>query len=543
MPRPLIWPVRAWPPWAGAAAVVLGLHLVVLVWVAGRTPTRPALPTWPTAWVQVRLASEVAAAAEVAGWQGDTVLPARGRPPTGAQASAGGEGLAVSPSSLSSPDAARRPAASPAARASPDQAQTNAQAQAFPGGDQDTAADAKISRRRQAVASVGASVAAVAASVASPAAQPPGNAGALAHARQRPGRPPEVPGTQGAAAPAQDNEPAGDVARSPNPSSAAWASSPVAGPPEPAPVVALADAAGEAADLSVPPPLYPVHWPAARRVAYAGHHGRRPVQAELHWRPDLPGGALASYHLALVLAAAPASQGLAAAAATTAAPATATQIAGPFLLQQQSQGQLPSHGLAPERLLDRRQGRGARAVNLRWPAATARAEPGSALGAASPLAAAPVRPEAGPTPDRSPVPNPDAGLWGTGELSFSASTARWPAWPGTQDRLSWLLQLAAVAHAAALAGSPPLPWVELLVADASGGIARWRLVHQGEVLQPLPGGTRRLQHWRHSPAQPDALWVEAWLDPAQSHWPAGWRYHWPRTGARLELWQTSPNPP
>lgn len=264
---------------------------------------------------------------------------------------------------------------------------------------------------------------------------------------------------------------------------------------------------GELADLSVPPPLYPVRWPDARRVVYVGQQAGRPVRAELDWQPDA--GAGAPYSLRLSLGPGPPPAG----AASSFGPPRPV----PPQLHQHSRGRLTAHGLAPERLLDRRRGRAARAVNLQWP------PPGD----------------------------------GAGQLSFSASTARWPAWPGTQDRLSWLVQLAAVAEAAAQAAAaragsapphpggpePPWPWVDLLVADASGGIARWRLVWQGEVDQPLPGGVRRLQHWRHSPAQPDGLLVEAWLDPAQGHWPVGWRYTLLRTGAELVLWQAAPGTP
>lgn len=300
------------------------------------------------------------------------------------------------------------------------------------------------------------------------------------------------------------------------------------------------------ADLALaPPPLVRVQLPPPGRWRYLGQQTgpglARPVRAEWHWQQ-----AEGRYDLAFTLwSAGPAvSAPVGATAATTgsaappAAPSTTGVAADPRpLWAQTSQGRLQPWGLAPERLEDRRRGRGARAASMVWPGGDAATEG-----------------------QRGPVP--------AGRLSFSASTRVGPAWPGLQDRLSWLPQLSGAVAAATAAGAGPVP-LRLLVADPSGQVLDWRFepvppeAAEGETAGPAAAavgmrtGTGRgtglgtgvavragigteagapaLPRWRHTPPTDDGLQVEVWLDPALGHWPRRLRYRWPRTGHQLDL--------
>ena len=174
--------------------------------------------------------------------------------------------------------------------------------------------------------------------------------------------------------------------------------------------------------------------------------------------------------------------------------------AGQPLLEQLSQGLLDSTGLAPERFTDRRRGRGWRAANFRRD---------------------------------------------LGRISFSGPPVDYPAWPGAQDRLSWLVQLVAIQAAAVAAGQPLQP-VRLFVVDARGGAALLRF-------EPITATADEaaLQHWQHQPLlvdtaggvdRHDAQRIDLWLDPALGHWPARLRYTALRSGDQTE-WLHLPGPP
>ena len=171
--------------------------------------------------------------------------------------------------------------------------------------------------------------------------------------------------------------------------------------------------------------------------------------------------------------------------------------AGQPLLEQASQGLLDDNGLAPDRFTDRRRGRAWRAANFRRD---------------------------------------------VGRISFSGSPLDYPAWPGAQDRLSWLVQLVAIQAAAAASGKPPVP-VRLFVVDARGGAA---LLRFEPSTNPADAGP--LQHWQHQPLladgadRADSQRIDLWLDPALGHWPARLRYTQLRSGEQTE-WLHLPGPP
>jgi hypothetical protein len=110
---------------------------------------------------------------------------------------------------------------------------------------------------------------------------------------------------------------------------------------------------------------------------------------------------------------------------------------------------------------------------------------------------------------------------GTGVLSFSASTARLALQPGTQDRVSWLVQLAAVYGATPAptgggqqdAGLPAT--LDVPVASVNGDLRLW----QFHLQPPVPGapGLLHLQR-RPAPGEFDTT-AEIWLDRARHAWP------------------------
>lgn len=143
--------------------------------------------------------------------------------------------------------------------------------------------------------------------------------------------------------------------------------------------------------------------------------------------------------------------------------------------EQSSHGRLEATGLAPERYLDRRRARAAAAANF----------------------------------DRDRL-----------RISYSGARLEQPLFPGAQDRLSWIVQLAAVIDA------DPARWQErarlpLYVSGARGDAQLWVFAVRGRVAVEGPGGAvQELLHVVREPERPYDVRVEAWLDPARQHLPA-----------------------
>ncbi|NRF69627.1 DUF3108 domain-containing protein [Aquincola sp. S2] len=167
--------------------------------------------------------------------------------------------------------------------------------------------------------------------------------------------------------------------------------------------------------------------------------------------------------------------------------------AGRPLIEQHSQGLLDAGGLAPDRFSDRRRARGAQSAHF----------------------------------DR-----------GGGRIHFSGPGHAYPAWPGAQDRLGWIVQLAAIQSAAAHQSSDglPLPEVRLFVVGARGGAGWWTFQRQGRETVATPFGTPvEAWHYERRPAIARDLHVEAWLDPARGFWPVRLRWRPAIGGPALEL--------
>ena len=168
------------------------------------------------------------------------------------------------------------------------------------------------------------------------------------------------------------------------------------------------------------------------------------------------------------------------------------------LVVQTSQGGFDSAGLAPERFTDRRRGGPLQAANFRRD---------------------------------------------IGRIGFSGPAVDYPAWPGAQDRLSWLPQFVAIRSAAAsAAGSIAAGAADagqsttrLFVVDARGGGALWHFQHAGDALLATALGPVVTQRWHREPPRPEGLRVEAWLDAARGHWPVLLRFTALRSGDVFEL--------
>jgi hypothetical protein len=143
--------------------------------------------------------------------------------------------------------------------------------------------------------------------------------------------------------------------------------------------------------------------------------------------------------------------------------------------EQASQGRLEATGLAPERYLDRRRARAAAAANF----------------------------------DRT-----------RSRITYSGAPLEQPLYAGAQDRLSWIVQLAAIVDA------DPSRWHErarlpLYVTGARADAQLWLFTVRGRVWLEGPGGAQQeLLHLVREPERPYDVRVEAWLDPAQHHLPA-----------------------
>lgn len=236
-----------------------------------------------------------------------------------------------------------------------------------------------------------------------------------------------------------------------------------------------ADTDAEPVAPGQPPPVYPTRVPPPVVLSYSLRMNEQVGQARLVWQHSD-----GRYQLSL----------------------SAWGPGGPWL-EQRSEGGFDAAGLAPERFIDRRRGRGWRSANFQR----------------------------------------ERGL-----ISFSGPRLTYPAWPGAQDRLSWIAQLAAImaatspdkSLAVAPDPAPALPGVAgpslaIFVVDARGLGDIWQL--QAGAAQALGTalGPVQAQPWQREPPRPEGLQVQAWLDPSRGHWPVLLRLTALRSGAVFEL--------
>jgi len=143
-----------------------------------------------------------------------------------------------------------------------------------------------------------------------------------------------------------------------------------------------------------------------------------------------------------------------------------------------SQGSLDARGLAPERYTESRRGRDLRAVNFQHDA---------------------------------------------GRITFSGPRAEYPWIPGSQDRLSWMLQLAAVVDADSALQATDSE-VFLFVVGTRGDAEVWRFAVLGrETTELAAEAVPATLHLRRESQRPYDPQVDVWLDPARHHLPVRMR--------------------
>ncbi len=148
--------------------------------------------------------------------------------------------------------------------------------------------------------------------------------------------------------------------------------------------------------------------------------------------------------------------------------------AGTLARGSRSRGGFDAGGLAPVRLVDQHRGRDLRAVNF----------------------------------ERD-----------LGRISFSGPSHQAPLWPGSQDRLSWLVQLAAMLQADPGLAQPGTA-LRLAVAGTRGDAEVWTFNVVGSDTLAAPEGTvDGAVHLQRLPRRPYDQQIDIWLDPARQHWP------------------------
>lgn len=126
-----------------------------------------------------------------------------------------------------------------------------------------------------------------------------------------------------------------------------------------------------------------------------------------------------------------------------------------------------------------------------------------------------------------------------GWVRSSGGGLPYPWVAGGQDRLSWVVQLAAVLQANPQLAQPG-EQLQLAVAGARGGVAAWTF----EVLGPAEvsladGSSRSSLALLRAAAHPYDLQAQVWLDPTDHHWPLRLRLSTP-PGPWQSVWLFSP---
>jgi len=123
----------------------------------------------------------------------------------------------------------------------------------------------------------------------------------------------------------------------------------------------------------------------------------------------------------------------------------------------------------------------------------------------------------------------------SGRVTFSGPSIEHPLVPGGQDRLSWMLQLAAVM-AANPALAAPGTQVSIWVVGTRGDAEVWTFTVQGSAPLALPAGpVEQAIHLLREPRRPYDTQAQVWLDPARHHLPVQALLRVRATGEGTEL--------
>lgn len=155
-----------------------------------------------------------------------------------------------------------------------------------------------------------------------------------------------------------------------------------------------------------------------------------------------------------------------------------------------SRGTLDAEGLAPERFAVSRRGRERHAANFRR----------------------------------------DVGI-----VSFAGPARTWPLAAGAQDRLSWMVQLAAIFQAEPALATAGMQ-ISMMVVGAHGDASLWTFTVQMPVIVAGPGG-EALPAWQlhRESAHAHDPQVQVWLAPSMHHLPVRVRLTLPRSGESTEM--------
>jgi hypothetical protein len=103
-----------------------------------------------------------------------------------------------------------------------------------------------------------------------------------------------------------------------------------------------------------------------------------------------------------------------------------------------------------------------------------------------------------------------------GKISFSGPTLEHPLEPGAQDRLTWMLQLAAIAAARVPRAGE---WIAMQVAGPRGDAEIWRFEVLGDAVLETEADPIQTLHLRREPSRRHDTRIEVWLDPGRHHLP------------------------
>ena len=148
-------------------------------------------------------------------------------------------------------------------------------------------------------------------------------------------------------------------------------------------------------------------------------------------------------------------------------------IAGFNVLTQVSQGGFDAAGLAPVRFTDQRARRAARAANFQRDA---------------------------------------------GKITYSDSSDEYALPGGSQDRLSWMIQLPAVLAAEPKRAAPGGE-VQMVVSGARADVAVWSFAFVGAETIDSGGAKVRTLRFTRTPQGPRDVLADVWLDPARNLFP------------------------
>lgn len=165
------------------------------------------------------------------------------------------------------------------------------------------------------------------------------------------------------------------------------------------------------------------------------------------------------------------------------------EVAGIHVLTETSTGHIDAHGLAPERYTDSRARRGTQAANFQRD---------------------------------------------QGRITYSGPQVTHPLPPGTQDRLSWMVQIAAVLNAEPRHATPGARLV-FFVSGARGDADVWAFRCVGVETVSAAQGPIHAVRFTREPRRVYDRQVDVWMSPAHHHLPVRARFTTSSGGEVFEL--------